>query len=52
MDSDKQPQTKKQEHKSAKEKKGGANRLGSAKGARLLEANQERRKGNKKDHRN
>lgn len=52
MDSDKQPQTKKQEHKGAKEKKGGANRLGSAKGARLLEANQERRKGNKKDHRN
>lgn len=51
MDSDKQPQTKKQEHKGAKEKKGGAARLGSGKGARAIEANQERRKGNKKDHR-
>jgi hypothetical protein len=52
MDSDKQPQTKKQGHKSPKEKREGADRLGSAKGARLLEANQERRKANKKDHRN
>ena len=51
MDSDKQPQTKKQGHKSAKEKREGADRLGSAKGARLLEANQEKRKGNKKDPR-
>jgi hypothetical protein len=49
---DKDPQTKKQGHKSAKDKKTGADRLGSAKGARLLEANQEKRKGNKKDHRN
>ena len=48
MDSDKQPQTKKQEHKGAKEKKGGANRLGSAKGARLLEANQQRNKSKSK----
>jgi hypothetical protein len=51
MDSDKQPQTKKQGHKSAKEKREGADRLGSAKGARLLEANQEKRKGNKKNPR-
>lgn len=49
---DKDPQTKKQGHKSAKDKKNGADRLGSAKGARLLEANQERRKGDKKDPRN
>jgi hypothetical protein len=49
--SDKDPQTKKQGHKGAKEKKGGAERLGSGKGARMLEANQERRKGNKKNHR-
>ena len=44
MDSDKQPQTKKQGHKSAKDKKGGAARLGSGKGARAIEANQQRSK--------
>jgi hypothetical protein len=32
------PQTKKQGHKSAKEKKEGANRLGSSKGVRASEA--------------
>ena len=51
MDSDKQPQTKKQGHKSAKEKREGADRLGSGKGARAIEANQEKRKA-KKNHSN
>lgn len=49
MDKDHTPQTKKQGHKTAKEKKNGAERLGSAKGARALEANLERHKNNKKD---
>jgi hypothetical protein len=38
------PKTKKQGHKSAKEKARGAERLGSGKGLRAAEANQQRAK--------
>jgi hypothetical protein len=38
------PQTKKQGHKSAKDKKEGANRIGSAKHVRLAEQLAEKRK--------
>ena len=43
-----EPQTKKQEHKSDKEKKNGGNRLGSGKGTRVKEENQSRGKKGKK----
>ncbi len=42
------PQTKKQGHKSAKEKRRGADRLGSAKHVRLAEQLAEKRKGDAK----
>jgi hypothetical protein len=42
------PQTKKQGHKSAKEKRQGADRLGSAKHVRLAEQLAEKRKGDAK----
>jgi hypothetical protein len=38
------PKTKKQGHKSAKEKARGAERIGSGKGTRIAEANQQRPK--------
>ena len=41
---DEPPKTKKQGHKSAKEKARGAERIGSGKGTRLAEANQQRPK--------
>lgn len=41
---DEPPKTKKQGHKSAKEKARGAERIGSGKGTRLAEANQQRSK--------
>jgi len=40
------PKTRRESKKTDKEKKGGKDRLGSGKGARALEANQERAKGN------
>jgi hypothetical protein len=40
------PKTRRESKKTDQEKKGGKDRLGSAKGARALEANQERAKGN------
>ena len=43
---DENPKTRRESKKTDKEKKGGKDRLGSAKGARALEANQERAKGN------
>ena len=43
---DENPNTRRESKKTDKEKKGGKDRLGSAKGARALEANQERAKGN------
>ena len=48
---DENPKTRRESKKTDKEKKGGKDRLGSGKGARALEANQERAKGNqsKKD---
>ena len=44
---DENPKTRRESKKTDKEKKGGKDRLGSGKGARALEANQERAKGNK-----
>ena len=41
------PKTRRESKKTDKEKKGGKDRLGSGKGARAIEANQERAKGNK-----
>jgi len=46
---DENPKTRRESKKTDKEKKGGKDRLGSAKGARALEANQERAKINKKN---
>ena len=43
-----QPQTKKQSHKSSNEKREGSHRIGSGKGTRLAEANQQRNKTTKK----
>ena len=43
---DENPKTRRESKKTDKEKKGGKDRLGSARGARALEANQERAKGN------
>ena len=43
---DENPKTRRESKKTDKEKKGGKDRLGSGKGARALEANQERAKGN------
>jgi len=40
------PKTRRESKKTDQEKKGGKDRLGSAKGQRALEANQERAKGN------
>ena len=47
VDSESGPSTRKQGHKSARDKASGAGRLGSGKGARALEANQARRGGAK-----
>jgi len=50
MDSFKEPRTRKDTKKTDKEKKGGKDRLGSGKGARAIEANQERAKINKESN--
>lgn len=47
-----EPQTKKQGHKSAKEKKENPNRLGSSKHVRLAEIRAEKRKGAKRGGKN
>lgn len=41
---DENPKTRRESKKTDKEKKGGKDRLGSGKGARAIEANQERNK--------
>lgn len=43
---DENPKTRRESKKTDKEKKGGKDRLGSGKGARAIEANQQRSKGN------
>jgi hypothetical protein len=43
---DEGPKTRRESKKTDKEKKGGKDRLGSGKGARAIEANQERAKNN------
>ena len=47
VDMESPPQTKKQGHKGAKEKRQGADRLGSAKHVRLAQIAAEKRKGKK-----
>jgi len=44
------PKTRRESKKTDKEKKGGKDRLGSGKGARAIEANQERAKINKESN--
>jgi hypothetical protein len=44
---DENPKTRHESKKTDKEKKGGKDRLGSGKGDRAIEANQERNKNNK-----